>query len=71
VLARSLVDNGYTELKVSSAHAEAVADLPENHRDPFDRLLLAQASVEGIVLVTSDGEIAKYGSDGWPVRLAN
>ena len=68
LLARSLVGNGYTELRVSSPHAVAVADLPDHHRDPFDRLLLAQAKVEGMQLLTNDGEIAKY--KGWPVRLA-
>lgn len=68
LLARSLVGNGYTELRVSSAHAVTVAELPDHHRDPFDRLLLAQAKVEGMQLLTNDGEIAKY--KGWPVRLA-
>ena len=49
-----LLDNGYTELPVTSQHAVGVDGLPDIHRDPFDRLLLAQALSEGITLVTSD-----------------
>ena len=56
----NLLDNGYSELEITSAHAMAVADLPPIHRDPFDRLLVAQATVEGIQLLTSDATLAKY-----------
>ena len=48
VLRRGLVDNGYEELAVTGAHAAAVAALPPLHRDPFDRMLVAQALVEGV-----------------------
>lgn len=61
VLRRALVGNGYAELPVTGAHAAAVADLPSLHRDPFDRLLVAQARTEGIVLVTADESVAAYG----------
>ncbi|MDX2193037.1 MAG: type II toxin-antitoxin system VapC family toxin [Gemmatimonadales bacterium] len=65
VLRRGLLDNGYLELPVTSQHAVAVALLPAVHRDPFDRMLVAQARVEGVTLLTSDAELARYGS---PVR---
>ena len=59
-LRRSLLDNGYRELPIASSHAVAVADLPPLHKDPFDRLLVAQASVEGITLLTADTLVAQY-----------
>jgi PIN domain nuclease of toxin-antitoxin system len=64
-LRRALLDGGYAELPITSAHAAAVAALPDGHKDPFDRLLLAQANVEGILLLTSDAALAQYGG---PVR---
>lgn len=63
---RALIDNGYEELSITSAHAAAIADLPAIHRDPFDRMLVAQARVEGITLFTSDRAVSAYGS---PARL--
>jgi PIN domain nuclease of toxin-antitoxin system len=60
VLRRALLDNGYRELPVTSQHAVAVEGLPPIHKDPFDRLLVAQAIVEGITLVTTDSLVAKY-----------
>jgi PIN domain nuclease of toxin-antitoxin system len=60
VLRRGLVDNGYTELPVTSLHAVNVAGLPPIHKDPFDRLLLAQALGEGVVLLTADAVLARY-----------
>ncbi len=60
VLRRGLLDNGYTELPVTSQHAVGVDGLPDIHRDPFDRLLLAQALSEGITLVTGDAVLATY-----------
>ncbi|HEY1454556.1 MAG TPA: type II toxin-antitoxin system VapC family toxin [Roseiarcus sp.] len=63
---RRLFDNGYAELPVTGAHAVAVAALPAIHRDPFDRMLVAQASVEGLTLVTSDRAVANYPG---PIRL--
>ena len=65
VLRRGLLDNGYGELPITSQHAVSVDGLPPLHKDPFDRLLLAQALTEGITLVTSDAQLARY--DG-PVR---
>jgi PIN domain nuclease of toxin-antitoxin system len=50
-----------TELPVTVRHGEAVGKLPLHHRDPFDRLLIAQAQVEGLVLVTGDRKLAQYG----------
>ena len=58
---RGLIDNGYVELPVFSAHAVAVEALPLIHKDPFDRLLVAQSQVEGIVLLTGDATVAQYG----------
>ena len=63
---RGLIDNGYAELPVFSAHAVAVETLPPIHKDPFDRLLVAQSQVEGIALLTSDATVAQYGGS---VRL--
>ena len=60
VLRRGLLDNGYTELPITSQHAVSVEGLPDIHRDPFDHLLLAQALCEGITLVTSDKVLAAY-----------
>ncbi len=65
VLRRGLLDNGYTELAIASEHAIAIDSLPNIQKDPFDRLLVAQAKVEGILLLTSDERIFRYGS---PVR---
>ena len=62
LLRRGLLDNGYIELHITSAHAVAVEQLPPLHKDPFDRLLLAQAEVEGISLVTADELVARYSS---------
>jgi PIN domain nuclease of toxin-antitoxin system len=60
VLRRSMLDDGYTELPVFGQHAVEVDILPLIHKDPFDRLLIAQALVEGITLLTADPVIAKY-----------
>jgi PIN domain nuclease of toxin-antitoxin system len=66
VLRRGLIDNGYHELPILSEHAVAIDGLPPIHKDPFDRLLIAQATVEGITLLTDDTIVAKYPG---PVRL--
>lgn len=60
VLRRGLLDNGYQELPITSLHALAVADVPPLHKNPFDRMLLAQAKSEGITLLTSDGFLREY-----------
>lgn len=62
-LRRGLIDNGWRELAVSSEHAMATLDLPPIHKDPFDRMLVAQAQVEGLALVTSDELVARYPGD--------
>jgi len=54
------LDDGYEELPVLGQHAVAVDSLPTIHKDPFDRILIAQAMVEGITLLTADPVIAKY-----------
>lgn len=64
---RALLDNGYNELSITSLHAATVANLPDHHKDPFDRMLIAQATVEGIPLFTSDETVATYAAS--PVRL--
>jgi PIN domain nuclease of toxin-antitoxin system len=60
VLRRGLLDNGYVELPITSQHAVGVDGLPALHRDPFDRLLVAQAQSEGIMLITADPQVAEY-----------
>ncbi|HUF90162.1 MAG TPA: type II toxin-antitoxin system VapC family toxin [Gemmatimonadota bacterium] len=52
--------SGFEELPIRIRHAQAVATLPPHHRDPFDRMLAAQATVEGLVLVTHDGAFRRY-----------
>jgi PIN domain nuclease of toxin-antitoxin system len=60
VLRRRLLDNAYIELPLSSQHAVAIDQLPPIHKDPFDRILVAQATVEGITLLTVDPLVARY-----------
>jgi PIN domain nuclease of toxin-antitoxin system len=60
LLRRGLLDNGYTELPILSDHVVAMESLPPIHKDPFDRLLVAQATVEGITLLTADSIVAEY-----------
>ena len=59
-LAEELERDGFLELAISVAHAEAVRALPALHRDPFDRMLVAQAQVEGLAIVTADDRMARY-----------
>ena len=59
-LRRQLLDNDYAELSVTGEHAAAVARLPNLHKDPFDRLLAAQALEEDMLLVTADATLASY-----------
>ncbi len=58
---RMLLVSGYRELPVTSEHTVAVNELPNLHKDPFDRILVAQARVEGLTLLTVDKAVAKYG----------
>ena len=67
MLRRGLIDNGYCELPILSEHVVAIDALPLIHKDPFDRLLIAQAMVEGITLLTDDATLAQYSGT---VRLA-
>jgi PIN domain nuclease of toxin-antitoxin system len=54
-------DSGFQQLPVSFAHAERLMSLPPLHTDPFDRMLVAQAAAEDLVLVTHDQRLADYG----------
>jgi PIN domain nuclease of toxin-antitoxin system len=60
LLRRGLLDNGYSELPIVSDHVVAIESLPPIHKDPFDRVLVAQATVEGITLLTMDSLVAQY-----------
>lgn len=60
LLRRGLIDNGYLELAITSQHAVSIDALPPLHKDPFDRLLVAQATTEGITLLTGDEQLEKY-----------
>jgi PIN domain nuclease of toxin-antitoxin system len=60
VLRRGLLDNGYVELPITGLHALGIDSLPPLHKDPFDRMLLAQAIAEGITLLTADAQLAQY-----------
>lgn len=60
LLRRGLLDHGYDELPIASNHVVAIDSLPAIHGDPFDRLLVAQAIVEGALLLTRDSVLAKY-----------
>ena len=60
LLRRGLLDNGYGELPITSEHAVALDALPALHKDPFDRILVAQATVEGLTLLTADPAVAQY-----------
>ena len=61
-----LIQNGYSELAIRSEHTLAVGLLPPIHKDPFDRMLIAQAQVENISLLTMDNKLSRYSS---PVKL--
>jgi PIN domain nuclease of toxin-antitoxin system len=54
-------DSGFLELPITFRHVERVTGLPPHHRDPFDRMLVAQAAVEELTLVTRDPVFARYG----------
>lgn len=60
VLRRNLLDYGFEEIAINSAHTLAVEALPNLHKDPFDRMLVAQTIVEGITLMTADNAVAEY-----------
>lgn len=57
---KRLIDHGFRELPVAGEHAVAVQNLVQIHKDPFDRLMIAQASVERLILFTIDKTVARY-----------
>ena len=57
---RALEGESFEMLDITFAHAYAVGDLPDHHRDPFDRMLIAQAGVEGLTLITRDARFSQY-----------
>jgi PIN domain nuclease of toxin-antitoxin system len=65
LLRRGLLDNGYSELPITSEHAVSIDGLSPIHKDPFDRILVAQSIVEGITLLTADPLVAQYSG---PIR---
>jgi len=60
VLRRALLDNGYGELAITGEHVIQLDQLPPKHKDPFDRILVAQAIAEGITLLTNDRQLVGY-----------
>lgn len=66
LLRRGLLDNGYAELPITSEHAVTVAGLPAIHKDPFDRMLIAQATSAGVELLTVDEMVGRYPG---PIRV--
>lgn len=60
-VAQAVEDSGFLELPILYVHAERVSTLPDLHRDPFDRMLVAQAEVESLVVVTRDPIFEAYG----------
>jgi PIN domain nuclease of toxin-antitoxin system len=66
ILYQQLVENGFCEVQVTAAHGLLVSNLEPIHKDPFDRILIAQALAEGMLLLTSDEAIARYSG---PIRL--
>lgn len=55
-----LTDSGFEPLPILQAHAEAVGSLPAHHRDPFDRMLIAQARIEDLTIVSRDATFDRY-----------
>ena len=60
-LAAEIEANGFAELAISARHAQSAGALPRHHDDPFDRMLIAQAQMEDLVLVTHDRRLRRYG----------
>lgn len=59
-LDRIAEESGFVGLPITLAHAEAAAALPPHHRDPFDRMLVAQAQIENVTIVTQDPQLSLY-----------
>lgn len=68
---QALVENNYIELPISSNHAIATKHLPQIHKDPFDRLLIAQAMTENMLLITADQTITRYSAPALFVNEGN
>lgn len=66
LLQKGLLANDYQEIPITSEHVMTVANLPLIHKDPFDRLLIAQAVIEGMTLLTVDAALKGYSA---PIRL--
>ena len=66
LLRQALIEAGFEELPITATHGLAVGNLPALHKDPFDRILIAQAICESMLLLTSDETIAQYNG---PIRL--
>lgn len=60
IVRKALLENGYAELPITGEHAVFVGSLPTLHADPFDRMLVAQANVEGMLLITHDDKLEGY-----------
>jgi PIN domain nuclease of toxin-antitoxin system len=56
----AIKESGFSELPITTHHAASVSKLPDIHRDPFDRMLIAQAISEPLVLLTADRQLEKY-----------
>ena len=57
-----ILEAGFSYLDITPAHARLAGRLPLHHRDPFDRMLIAQAQLDGLVLITDDWKIERYGT---------
>ena len=66
-LRKMLIAHGYTEMPIAAEHVFAIETLPFLHRDPFDRLLVAQARVEGMLLLTADATVSQYRESVLPI----
>lgn len=62
----AIAASGFEPLDITIGHADAAGALPPHHRDPFDRMLVAQARAEGLAIVTRDPAIEAYGVDTLP-----
>ncbi len=67
-LSNVIESDGFTSLSITAAHAELAPSLPPFHRDPFDRMLVAQAQLEALTLVTADKALARYDIEQFDAR---
>lgn len=59
-MVNAIVESGFLELPITAQHAAAISQLPDIHRDPFDRILIAQAMIEPLTFLTADAELKNY-----------